>query len=105
MVRGVMYSVALSLLLIYGVYRLQDVYHESLAQQPVRVDIYEKYIAYRNNHFTTPGHLGIGIKATQEPPEAIIVHDCNGMKMLADVLTVLREQGITTVDVELPENC
>lgn len=105
MVRAVLFSVALSGFLIYGIFRLQAIYEEGLPERVVRIDIYTDRIAYRTSSYLTPSQLEIGIKAAKEPPEVVALHDCSRMQDFESVVDVLRSQGFTSFKVELPSDC
>jgi hypothetical protein len=105
MVRGVMYSVALSLLLIFGVYRLQSVYMEGLPQRITRVDIESERILYRNGTYQTPTQLAIGLKAAQDPPRKLVLHDCRRIDVFEQVIDILRSQEIKRFEIEMPAGC
>ncbi|HEY5665130.1 MAG TPA: hypothetical protein VIV64_00300 [Gammaproteobacteria bacterium] len=105
MVRSVLFSVALSAILVFTVLRLHAVYQEGLALRVTRVDIYPDRISYRTNHYPTPSLLGIGLKAANDPPELVALHDCSRMQDFEAVIDLMREQGYTDFDVELPEGC
>ena len=105
MFRQVMFSVALSAILIYAVLRMQSVYEATLTERVTRVDIFSDRITYRTSHYSSPTLLAIGVKAAQVPPEKLALHDCERMDDFEAVLEALREQGYTDFDIELPEAC
>jgi hypothetical protein len=105
MIRSVLFSVALSVVLIFTVLRLHDVYLDALAQRVTRVDIYSDHISYRTNHYPTPSLLRIGLKAAHDPPKLIALHDCSRMDDFEAVIDVMREEGYKEFDIELPEGC
>ena len=105
MIRSVLFSVALSALLIYGVLRLHSVYEQGLAGRVTRVDVYAGQITYRTNRYPTPSLLRIGLKAAQDPPRKVALHDCSRMSDFEAVIDVIREQGYTEFEIELPDAC
>jgi hypothetical protein len=105
MIRSVLMSVALLAILMFTVFRLHGVYLEGLAQRVTRVDIYPDRIAYRTNRYPTPSLLAIGLKAANDPPELLALHDCGRMDDFEAVIDLMRELGYTDFEVELPESC
>lgn len=105
MVRQVMFSVALSAIMIYAILRMQSVYEATLGERVTRVDIFADRITYRTSRYSTPTLLAIGIKAAQDPPEKLALHDCSRMDDFEAVLDALREQGYTDLEIELPDGC
>lgn len=105
MVRAVLFSVALSAILIYAVLRVQSVYQQSLPERVTRIDIYADRIGYRNNIYSTPSLLAIGLKAANDPPKVLALHVCARQDDLEMVVEVLREQGYLSFEVELPDTC
>ena len=104
MVRSVLFSVALSALLIYAILRLQSSYEQRLAFNLVtRIDIYADRITYRNNMYATPSLLANGLKAVRDPPQKVELHVCSRMDEFEDVLDVLRAQGYREFEIELPD--
>jgi len=105
MVRGVLFSVALSILLVFAVYRLQSVYQEGLPERVTRIDISSDRIDYRVSSYKTPTQVAIALKAAQDPPRLVAVHECGLNETLEAVLGILREQGYTSFEIQLPDNC
>jgi hypothetical protein len=105
MVRGVMFSVALSMLLIFAVFRLQSVYLEGLPPRVTRVDIETARIAYRTGQYQTATQFAIALKAAQDPPRIVILHDCRRIDVLEQIIDVLRDQEIKRFEIEMPEGC
>jgi hypothetical protein len=105
MVRQVMFSVALSAIMIYAILRMQSVYEATLTERVTRVDIFSDRITYRTSQYSSPSLLAIGIKAAQDPPEKLALHDCDRMDDFEAVLDALRDQGYTDLEIELPEGC
>lgn len=105
MTRGILFSVALSALLIYAVYRMVDMFERARPERVTRIDIYADRITYRTGSYQTPSRLAIGLKAAQDPPRQVGLHDCARMDDFAAVVDVLREQGYANFSVELPDNC
>jgi hypothetical protein len=105
MIRSVLFSVALSALLIYGVLRLHSSYEQRLGERVTSVDIYATYIAYRTNRFATPSLLEIGLKAAKDPPEKVVLHDCLRMAEFEEVVDLIRHLGYTEFEIELPPSC
>lgn len=105
MIRGVLFSLALSVLLIYAVLRLQSVYVEGIPERVTRVDVYADHITYRTGTYYSATQLAIGLKAAQDPPQVLALHDCGQNEALESVIEVLREQGLTNFEIELPEDC
>lgn len=106
MVRSVLFSIALSALLIFGVLQLQKSYEQRLAINRVtRIDIYADRITYRMNNYATPSLLANALKAVHDPPQKVALHDCVRMDDFEAVLDIVREQGYTQFEVELPEGC
>ena len=105
MVRSVLMSVAISALLIYGVFRLYDSYQARLPIGTTRVDIYSDRITYRTNYYLTARLFGYGLKAARVPPDVVALRDCQRMAEFEAVLDEIRAQGYTDFDIELPDNC
>lgn len=105
MTRSILFSVALSALLIYGVLRLQSVYEAGLNTGITRVDIYSDRIDYRTNHYPTARLFGIGLQAAKVPPDMITLHDCLRMAEFEAVLDQVRDQGYSGYDISLPDDC
>ena len=105
MIRSVLFSVALSAILIFTVLRLHAVYQDGLALRVTRIDVYSDRISYRTSHYPTPSLLRIGLKAANDPPRLIALHDCSRMDTFEAVIDLMREEGYTQFDVDLPENC
>jgi hypothetical protein len=105
MIRGVLFSVALSGLLIYGVYRMVDMYQDATPARVTRVDIYSDHIAYRTSNYPTPSRFAIGLQAANDPPRKLSLHDCARMDTFEAVVEILRKQGFTSFDIELPDDC
>jgi hypothetical protein len=105
MIRSVLFSVVLLAALIYVVLRLHSVYEEGLASRDTRIDIYADQITYRTSHYPTPRLLAIGIKAANEPPKKITLHDCRRQRDFEAVIDIVREQGYRDFEIELPDGC
>lgn len=105
MVRGVLVSVALSAVLVFVVYRIYSVYQEGLPARVTRIDIYADRITYRTSRYATPSLLEIGLKAANDPPELVALHECSRRDELAMVIAILRKLHYGNFDVELPEDC
>jgi len=105
MIRSVLYSVGLSALLIYAVLRTESVYEQTLAQRVTRIDVYADRITYRTSQYSTPSLLGIGIKAVNDPPKMVALHDCARIDVFEDVIDEIRDQGYTDFSVQMPDNC
>jgi hypothetical protein len=105
MIRSVLMSVVLLAALIYTVLRLHSVYEEGLASRVTRIDIFEDQITYRTSHYPTASLLAIGLKAANDPPEKVALHDCDRMTEFEEVLEIVREQGHSRFEIELPDNC
>ena len=105
MVRSVLFSVALSALLVYGVLRMQAVYEQGLAERVTRVDIYADRITYRLSQYQTPSLLRIGLMAAKDPPRKVALHDCSRMDDFEVVIDIVRGEGYTEFDIELPDAC
>lgn len=106
MVRSVLFSVALLALLIFAVLKLQSSWEQRLAVERVTsVDIYADRIAYRTNVYATPTLLSYGLKAVNDPPRRVVLHTCSRMDDLEAVIDVVREQGYTDFQVEMPDSC
>jgi hypothetical protein len=100
-----MFSVALSLLLIFAVYRLQSVYMEGLPPRVTRVDIEAERILYRTGSYKTPTQFAIALKAAQDPPRMLVLHDCRRIDVLGQIIEILRSQSIKRFEVEMAESC
>lgn len=105
MIRGILFSVALSALLIYAVYRMVDMYQQAVPERVTRVDVYSDHIAYRTSDYSSPSQFAIGLKAAREPPRKIGLHDCARMDSLEAVVVIVRDEGYRDFDIELPEDC
>ncbi len=105
MVRSVLFSVALSALLIFVVYRVVDIYQQAQPERVTRIDIHADRITYRTNRYPSPSLLEIGLKAANDPPRIVGLHACSRMDDLESVIDMLRELGYTRFEVELPDDC
>jgi hypothetical protein len=105
MVRSVLFSVGLSLLLIYGVLRLQAMYQETLSPGVMRVDIYADRITYRTNRYPNASLFGIGLKAAKVAPDIVVLHDCQRMDDFEEVIDELRSQGYSGFELDIPNDC
>jgi len=105
MVRAVLFSVALSALLIYSVLRVQSAYERAQPLRVTRIDIYSDRITYRNNKYPTPSLLAIGLKAANDPPKLLALHDCARLEDFEAIVDIVRDQGFLSFKVELPEGC
>lgn len=105
MLKAILFSVALSALLIYGMLRLQTIYEARQPERVVRIDIHPDRITYRTGSYATASLLAIGIKAAGEPPEIVALHSCERMADLEAVVDLLREQDYMSFAVELPTDC
>jgi hypothetical protein len=105
MVRGVLFSVALSALLIYGLFRMVDMYQRVTPELIVRVDIYGDRITYRTNAYATPSLFAIGLKAAREPPRRIELHDCSQREVFEAVIDIVRSEGYSSFEIALPPDC
>jgi hypothetical protein len=104
MVRSVLFSVALSALMIYAVLQLQSTYEQRLAVNRVtRIDIYADRITYRNNLYATTSLLANGLEAVKDPPQKVELHVCSRMSDFEAVLDVVRKQGYSEFEIELPD--
>jgi hypothetical protein len=104
-IRGVLFSVALSALLIYAVYRMVSLFELAKPEGVTRIDIYDDRITYRTSTYETTSRLAVGLKAAQDPPRIIGLHDCARMDEFEAVVDVLRELRYTNFSVELPDDC
>jgi hypothetical protein len=105
MIRSVLFSVVLSAALIYTVLRLHSVYEEGLASRKTSIDIYTDQITYRTSHYPTASLLGIGLKAANDPPEKIALHDCDRQNEFEAVIEIVRELGYSDFEIEMPDFC
>lgn len=105
MVRGVLFSVALSALLVYAVYRMVDLYESALPERATRVDIYADHITYRTSDYPSITLFAVGLKAGRDPPKYLGLHACERMDTLEDVVDILRSEGYTSFEIELPDDC
>ena len=105
MVRSVLMSVAISGLLIYGVFRLYGVYQDRLPIGITRVDIYADRITYRTNYYSTARLFGYGLQAAKVPPDVVALRDCQSHAEFEAVLDVIRAQGYSDFAIELPDDC
>lgn len=106
MVRSVLFSVALSAILIYAVLRVQSVYESRMAVERVTaIHIYADRITYRTNQYATMSLLANGLKAVNDPPRMVALHDCARMNDFEAVLDLIRGQGYSDFEIELPEHC
>ena len=90
---------------MYAVFRMQFVYEAGMPERVTRVDIFADRITYRTSHYSTPRLLEIGIKAANDPPKKLALHDCARMDEFEQVLDSLRELGYASLEIELPDNC
>ena len=106
MIRSVLFSVALSALLIYAIFRLQSAYEQRLAFNRITtIDIYADRITYRTNVYSTTSLLANGLKAVHDPPKKVKLHVCSRMDDLEAVIDVVRAEGYMDFEVDLPEGC
>lgn len=105
MVRMILVSVAVLGLVTFFVFRWQRLVEEAQPPLVTRVDIYPDRLTYRNGFYATPSTLAIGLKASKDPPRLIQVHTCEAMPKLAQVLDVVRAEGMTDFEVLLPDDC
>lgn len=105
MVRGVLFSLVLSGLLVYAIFRMDDLYQQATPERITRVDIYDKEIAYRTSTYASASLLRIGLQAAQDPPKMVGLHDCSRTETFEEVVDVLRELGYGSFEVEWPEDC
>jgi len=105
MMRSVLISLLLSALMIFVVLRIAALLETAGPERVTRIDIYSDTITYRTSRYPTPSLLAIGLKAANDPPRLVAVHDCERMEVLEAVLQVIRDHGYTSFEVELPDNC
>jgi hypothetical protein len=105
MIRSVLMSVVLLAALIYTVLRLHAVYEQGLASRVTSIDIYADRITYRTSRYPTPSLLAIGLKAANDPPQKIVLHDCEREQDFEAVIDIVREQGYRNFEIELPDAC
>jgi hypothetical protein len=105
MIRSVLFSAVLSAALIYAVLRLHSVYEDGLAARVTSIDIFSDRITYRTSHYPTPSLLAIGLKAANDPPRKIVLHDCRRQREFEAVLDIVREQGYKEFEIDLPDAC
>lgn len=105
MIRGVLMSVVLLGLLLYAVVRLAGMVEQAMPEAVTRVDIYPDRFTYRTHTYASISMLAVGLKAADEAPEKVGLHDCGRMDALEQVVDLLREQGYSRFEVELPEGC
>ena len=105
MIRSVLFSVVLSAVLIYTVLRLHSVYEDGLAARVTSIDVYADRISYRTSQYPTVSRLRIGLLASNDPPKKVILHDCSRMSEFEAVIDMVREQGYTEFEIELPDSC
>lgn len=105
MTRTLLVSVALLGLMAFMMIRWESFY--TSAQPPIvtRVDVYADHMTYRAGVYPTVTALGIGLKAANDPPEVVELHDCGRRDDLEAVLDLLREQGSFSFDIILPDHC
>ena len=105
MTRTLFISIALLGILAFLIMRWESFYNA--AQPPIvtRVDIYTDRVTYRTGVYATTTALAIGLKAANDPPEVVELHDCTGRDQLEAVLDLLREQGTYRFDIVLPDHC
>ena len=105
MIRGVLISVVLSGVLIFAVYRIAGIYDEGTEQRLTRIDVFADRIVYRTSEYQTPSMLAIGLKAVPDRPRVLALHDCRRMDDFEAVVDIVRAQGYTSFDIELPDDC
>jgi hypothetical protein len=105
MIRTVFISVALLAILIFAILRMQSVYEEGLPERVLSIDIYNNEIVFRTRSYETLSALAIGVRASTDKPEKVILHDCARIEDFESVVELLRAQGQTQFDVELPDDC
>jgi hypothetical protein len=49
--------------------------------------------------------LAIGLKAANDPPRKIVLHDCRRQPEFEAVLDIVREQGYKEFEIDLPDAC
>jgi hypothetical protein len=105
MIRSVLLSVVLLAVLLYAITRLVAMLQGAMPERVTRIDVYADRITYRAHTYETTSQLAVGLKAAGDPPQKLAVHDCARMDELAVILDLLRRQGMSNVDVELPDDC
>ena len=105
MIRSVLLSVLLLAVLLYAVTRLVAMMQGAMPERVTRIDVYADRITYRTNTYETTSQLAVGLKAAGDPPHKLAIHDCGRMDDLAVILNLLRQQGMSNVDIELPDDC
>ncbi|MGW8369255.1 MAG: hypothetical protein ACWGPN_11330 [Gammaproteobacteria bacterium] len=105
MIRTVLISVVLLGILLFAILRLQSVYEGGLPERANSIDIYAERITYRTRSYDTPSSLSIGLRASTDKPDKVVLHDCSRMNDLETVIDLLRAQNQTSFDIELPDGC
>ena len=105
MIRGVLFSVVLSAILVFAVYRIADMLERASPAPVTRVDIFADHITYRTSDYASVPRFATGLKTVNVPPQILALHDCAGTETFEAVLDILREQGFTSFSIELPRDC
>jgi hypothetical protein len=74
-------------------------------QRVTRIDIYTDRLEYRARRYETTTALAIGLKAAQDAPRIIELHDCERRGELEAVLDVVRTLGQHNMSIVLPNDC
>jgi len=105
MIRGVLISVVLSGILIFAVLRVAALYEDGIAIGVTRIDIYADRITYRTGSYATPTLLEIGLRAANDPPQVLALHDCARQKDFESVVGVLRRLDYLNIEIQMPDDC
>ena len=105
MTRTMLVSLALLGLVVFLMFRWDAIYNS--AQPPIvtRIDIYPDRLTYRTGVYQSVSALAIGLKAANDPPRLIELHDCDGTDRLGEVLDIVRANGDFEFEIVLPEDC
>lgn len=82
-----------------------DAFFPEPEERVTRIDIYGDRIAYRTRVYETTSALAIGLKAVNDPPRLVELHDCARMDVFEDVVDLIRESGEYDFTAALPEDC
>lgn len=82
-----------------------DAFFPGPENRVTRIDIYGDRITYRTGVYETTSALAIGLKAANDPPRLIELHDCGRLDVFEEVVDVVRQRGEYSFSVTLPEGC
>ena len=85
--------------------RMQALYEGNLPEPAATVSIYQDRIEFRNGTYSSLSGLSIALQAAVDPPDKVVLHDCNRLDTFEEVVDLLRRRGDVSFEIELPEQC